>query len=53
MHDHQIGDANIERLLEAAYQPEPMDAAFAKNRRANGGRRCGRRKRRGSRTLTG
>ena len=30
MHDHNIADTNVERLLEAAYIPEPIDAAFAK-----------------------
>ncbi|HEV3025509.1 MAG TPA: VIT domain-containing protein, partial [Pirellulales bacterium] len=29
MHDHNIGDANVERLLETAYKPEAVDAAFA------------------------
>ena len=30
MHDHDIGDANVERLLEAAYKPEPITVVFAK-----------------------
>ena len=29
MQRQDIADANVERLLEAAYKPEPVDTAFA------------------------
>src|SRR4051812_26473888 len=30
MHDHDIGDVNVERLLGTAYNPEAVDPAFVK-----------------------